>query len=88
MFFFPPRTNLRLTVYFPIGAFVAAPVGGLIFGFLALFARLGYQYLLAKRQGRRFDALDKPRCADNSENDGGEVVITRSGGDDGNKTTF
>ncbi|EDN03317.1 conserved hypothetical protein [Histoplasma mississippiense (nom. inval.)] len=42
------------------GAFVAAPLGGTLFGMGALLLRLSYHYLLAKRQHRRFDALDKP----------------------------
>lgn len=42
------------------GAFVAAPFGGLIWGFLALGVRLSFQYAKAKYQGTRFDALDKP----------------------------
>ncbi|KLJ09430.1 hypothetical protein EMPG_15152 [Blastomyces silverae] len=42
------------------GAFVAAPLGGIPFGIAALILRLGYHYLLAKFQHRRFDALDKP----------------------------
>ncbi|KAK0749648.1 hypothetical protein B0T18DRAFT_461120 [Schizothecium vesticola] len=42
------------------GAFVAAPVGGLLWGFGALALRLGIQYTAAKVKGRRFDALDRP----------------------------
>lgn len=42
------------------GAFVAAPVGSFIWGFIALGLRLAFQYVMAKRQGRRFDALDRP----------------------------
>ncbi|KAK4102726.1 hypothetical protein N658DRAFT_422475, partial [Parathielavia hyrcaniae] len=42
------------------GAFVAAPVGGLLWGFGALGLRLGIQYLIARSKGRRFDALDRP----------------------------
>lgn len=42
------------------GAFVAAPVGGLIWGFIALGVRLAFQYTKAKIQGTRFDALDRP----------------------------
>ncbi|KAI1812248.1 hypothetical protein GGS20DRAFT_37683 [Poronia punctata] len=42
------------------GAFVAAPIGGLIFGFIALVARLGFQYAMCKIHGTRFDALDDP----------------------------
>jgi hypothetical protein len=42
------------------GAFVAAPVGGLLWGFAALVVRLGYQFVMAKRAGRHFDGLDPP----------------------------
>lgn len=42
------------------GAFVAAPVGGLLFGFGACILRISFLWVLAKVQGRRFDALDRP----------------------------
>jgi Na+/proline symporter len=42
------------------GAFVAAPVGGLIAGFLACACRIGYLWVRARVTGRRFDALDRP----------------------------
>ncbi|ROW13850.1 hypothetical protein VPNG_03532 [Cytospora leucostoma] len=42
------------------GAFVAAPVGGLLFGFAACAARIAFQYMCAKAKGVRFDALDRP----------------------------
>ncbi|KAF4893315.1 putative urea active transporter 1 [Colletotrichum fructicola] len=42
------------------GAFVAAPVGSFLWGFGALGVRLGFQYVMAKKSGRRFDALDGP----------------------------
>ncbi|ATY61681.1 urea transporter [Cordyceps militaris] len=42
------------------GAFVAAPFGGLVWGFIALVCRLGFQYGKAKITGGVFDALDKP----------------------------
>ncbi|KAI1140998.1 hypothetical protein F5Y05DRAFT_375897 [Hypoxylon sp. FL0543] len=42
------------------GAFVAAPVGGLLWGFGALAVRLTVQYIQAKMRGTRFDALDSP----------------------------
>lgn len=42
------------------GAFVAAPVGGFLWGFGALALRLSVQFVMAKVQGRRFDALDRP----------------------------
>ncbi|KAI1823727.1 hypothetical protein F4861DRAFT_531409 [Xylaria intraflava] len=42
------------------GAFVAAPLGGLVWGGIALAGRLGYQYAQSKIHGTRFDALDYP----------------------------
>ncbi|KAI0130096.1 hypothetical protein BJ170DRAFT_300375 [Xylariales sp. AK1849] len=42
------------------GAFVAAPVGGIVWGFGALALRLAFQFVKAKVTGRRFDALDRP----------------------------
>lgn len=42
------------------GAFVAAPVGGLLWAAGAFAIRLVVQWALAKRNGTRFDALDKP----------------------------
>lgn len=42
------------------GAFVAAPVGGLVWGFIALASRLTVQFIQAKVRGTRFDALDHP----------------------------
>ncbi|CAM1501664.1 Fc.00g036480.m01.CDS01 [Cosmosporella sp. VM-42] len=42
------------------GAFVAAPVGSILWGFGALIVRLAFQWIVAKKQGRRFDALDRP----------------------------
>ncbi|KXX82621.1 Sodium-coupled monocarboxylate transporter 1 [Madurella mycetomatis] len=51
------------------GAFVAAPVGGLLWGFGALGLRLGIQYVMAKAKGRRFDALDRPAYLDGPVDD-------------------
>lgn len=42
------------------GAFVAAPVGGLLWGFGALGLRLTFQYIRAKRTRQPFDALSRP----------------------------
>lgn len=48
------------------GAFVAAPVGGLIWALAAFALRISIQWVLAKRSGRRFDAFDKPAAPDAS----------------------
>jgi Na+/proline symporter len=42
------------------GAFVCAPLGGLLWGFGAFAFRLAVEYLYARVKGRRFDALDRP----------------------------
>ncbi|POR32903.1 Urea transporter [Tolypocladium paradoxum] len=42
------------------GAFVAAPVGGIVWGFGALALRLTFQFIKAKVRHERFDALDRP----------------------------
>lgn len=42
------------------GAFVAAPVGSLLWAAAALAVRLGFQWAVAKKRGERFDALDRP----------------------------
>ncbi|KAF2109580.1 hypothetical protein BDV96DRAFT_584969 [Lophiotrema nucula] len=42
------------------GAFVAAPVGGLLWGFGACGLRLAFLYVHSRIKGHRFDALDKP----------------------------
>lgn len=48
------------------GAFVAAPVGGLLWGFGAFALRISVQWVLAKVRGHRFDALDRPPVGDPS----------------------
>ncbi|KAF2867162.1 hypothetical protein BDV95DRAFT_503409, partial [Massariosphaeria phaeospora] len=42
------------------GAFVAAPIGGLLWAFAACSLRLAALFILARITGRRFDALDRP----------------------------
>ncbi|KAI1109637.1 hypothetical protein F5Y14DRAFT_444540 [Nemania sp. NC0429] len=51
------------------GAFVAAPVGGVIWGGIALVGRLGFRYVQARISGTRFDALDRPLPVDNTSED-------------------
>ena len=46
------------------GAFVAAPVGSLVWGFAVLGIRLGIQYLLSKNSGQPFPALGRPEEID------------------------
>ncbi|KAI7554787.1 hypothetical protein KC331_g298 [Hortaea werneckii] len=58
------------------GAFVAAPVGGLVWATAAFVLRISAQWFMAKRSGRRFDSFDKPVAPDASfytgENHSGE----------------
>ncbi|CAI6335811.1 unnamed protein product [Periconia digitata] len=42
------------------GAFVAAPIGGLMWGFGACGVRLATLFILSRVNGHRFDALDRP----------------------------
>jgi Na+/proline symporter len=42
------------------GAFVAAPIGGLLWGFGALALRLAIQYIMSRVNGHQFDAFDQP----------------------------
>lgn len=42
------------------GAFVAAPVGGLLWGWGSCAVRLAFLFARARATGRRFDALDRP----------------------------
>ncbi|KAK5945768.1 hypothetical protein PMZ80_002976 [Knufia obscura] len=48
------------------GAFVAAPVGGLLWAAAAFALRIGVLWIRAKMSGRRFDAFDKPAAPDAS----------------------
>jgi hypothetical protein len=57
------------------GAFVAAPVGGLLWAFGALALRLSTQWVYAKVKGQRFTGLDKPVLGPNGPS-GQEVAAT------------
>lgn len=46
------------------GAFVAAPFGGILWGFGALVLRLSFQWAQAKMKGERFISLDRPEYLD------------------------
>ena len=56
------------------GAFVAAPVGGLLWGFGALVLRLSWQWSFAKYKGERFEALDRPAYLDRQVEGQGEYA--------------
>ncbi|KAI9715227.1 MAG: hypothetical protein M1828_000925 [Chrysothrix sp. TS-e1954] len=51
------------------GAFVAAPVGGFLWAFGALFCRLAFSWIYAKARDERFTALDKPQKVLRSDSD-------------------
>lgn len=63
------------------GAFVAAPFGGLLWGFGACGLRLATLYVLARVRGHRFDALDRPipnvRHVEGEEDREAERVLER-----------
>jgi hypothetical protein len=56
------------------GAFVAAPVGGVLWGFGALGLRLAFQFARAKMAGRRFDALDRPFVVPDRHDEDGDTA--------------
>ncbi|KAL7621237.1 hypothetical protein AAE478_008554 [Parahypoxylon ruwenzoriense] len=51
------------------GAFIAAPLGGLLWGFVALALRLAVQLVLSRVRGTRFDALDYPFLVPQEDSD-------------------
>ena len=63
------------------GAFVAAPVGGLLWALAAFGGRLGFLWALAKFKGTRFEALDRPAAPDAAFYTGGvsEDEVHRDG---------
>lgn len=56
------------------GAFVAAPVGGLVVGAVAFALRIGVLYLHAKVRGYPFTALDRPAYLDRPTVEGNEYA--------------
>lgn len=61
------------------GLFVAAPVGSILWALAALGFRLSFQYIQAKRAGRRFDALDRPKGPGFGWREGNEPATPSSG---------
>ena len=61
------------------GAFVAAPVGGLLFAGAAFALRIGVLWVKSRMSGTRFDAFDRPAEADPS------FYTGRVGGDVGER---
>jgi hypothetical protein len=43
-----------------VGAFVAAPFGGLLWAAGACALRIGFLFVMSKVKGHRFDAFDRP----------------------------
>lgn len=62
------------------GAFVAAPVGGVIWGCIALAGRLAFRYAQSRSHGARFDAMDRPASAGLASED--RDVINPAGAQD------
>ena len=58
------------------GAFVAAPVGGILWGFGALVVRLTYKFIVAKVKGHRFEDLDRPAYLDSQVEGVGEYAAS------------
>jgi Na+/proline symporter len=64
------------------GAFVAAPVGGLLWAVGACALRLGIQWMHAKRMGVRFEGFDRPKVVAGPEfYTGGTTAVERMGDD-------
>ena len=58
------RFCLTLLTACRAGAFVAAPIGSLLWGFGAFALRIGALWASAKYKGHRFDAFDRPPPSD------------------------
>jgi len=61
------------------GAFVAAPVGGLVWCFAAAGCRLGFQYFMARKSGKEFDGLARSVVGSGQQREG---VRSGSGSDE------
>ena len=84
---------LWVTINCCIGAFVAAPFGGLLWAFGACALRISFLWVMAKVQGHRFDAFDRPipRPIDRPEaidDHDADAVLENSSVQAGQKGTF
>lgn len=70
------------------GAFVAAPVGGLLWAAAAFTFRLAVLFIKAKVTGTPFDALDKPAKISTSETYKSSEELEREGQEDVNRATI
>ena len=70
------------------GAFVAAPVGGLLWGAGAFGLRLVTQWTIARVKGTPFTALDKPAAPTAAFYTGGVVAETASGERDSEREVY
>ena len=61
-------------VILSLGAFVAAPVGAILWAAGAFCLRIGVQYLMARKSGKPFTALDRP-IARETEHDTDESSV-------------
>ena len=57
---FPRNLDFPSRLTLGTGAFVAAPVGGLLWALGAFALRIGYHWIMAKVKGHQFDAFDRP----------------------------
>jgi hypothetical protein len=73
-----------------LGAFVAAPFGGLLWAFGACALRISFLWVMAKIKGHRFDAFDRPipRNIAHDDHEGVETVLEHSSVEAGNKGKF
>ena len=58
-----------------VGAFVAAPIGGLLWGGGAFALRVGIQWMQARWTGHRFKAFDRPLPPQPPPFNGGAVTF-------------
>jgi hypothetical protein len=73
-----------------LGAFVAAPFGGLLWAFGACALRISFLWVMAKIRGHRFDAFDRPipHNIARDDHEGVETVLEHSSVEAGNKGKF
>jgi len=66
--------GLYVSDWSAFGAFVAAPIGGLLWAAAAFTLRISVLWIMAKMNGTRFDAFDKPAAPDATFYTGGHTT--------------
>jgi len=66
--------GLYVSDWSAFGAFVAAPIGGLLWAAAAFTLRISVLWIMAKKNGTRFDAFDKPAAPDATFYTGGHTT--------------